>query len=127
MMLPQTINIASKALILAGILLLPTALHAQESILGTWLTGEDNDKVEIAQSGDDVTGKLIASDNPKATIGMEILTGLKLDDGKWTGKLYAPRKHKTFDATFVRTGSTLSIDVSAGMMSKKLTWNQATN
>jgi uncharacterized protein (DUF2147 family) len=114
-----------KVMVLIAVLGSPLSLAAEGTLDGTWQTGEDNSLVEVTEQGGVSTGKLVSSDNPKAKIGTEILRNFKLVDGVWTGTLYAAKRGKLYPATITPSADTLSINVSAGMMTKKVSWTKA--
>ena len=107
------------------ILFLSLTMHAQEALTGIWNMGEDNTKVEITKSNGIYEGRIASSDNANAKIGNLILKDVKLVNGKWKGKLYAPKKKEWFDAVLKVEGKKLLVTVKAGMMSKRLTWKKA--
>lgn len=113
-------NIVLTLCILSSII----AVHAQGSLKGIWNTGKDNTKIEITQEEDVYIGKIISSDNVNAKIGNQLLKDVRLVDGEWKGKLYAPKKKKWLDAVVKEENKQLFITVSAGFMSKTITWTQ---
>lgn len=99
-------------------------LSAQEMSTGIWLTGEENTKIETYEKQGVWYGKIKSSDNPKAKIGIDILKGFHLVDGKWEGQLYAAKRSKYFDAVIDPSNNVLHITVTAGLVKKKLTWSK---
>ena len=107
--------------------LITISILAQEMTTGIWLTGEDNTKIETYQKDGMWHGKIISSDNPKAKIGLDILTGFKKEGEEWVGKLYAAKRDKTLDAIISPQNEQLNITVSAGFFKKQLSWKRDTN
>jgi len=112
-----------------GIFLLSLAFYscslcADSAIDGVWQTGEDNSTVETFERDGEVFGKLVSSDNPKAKIGTEILRNFTETNGVWKGTLYAVKRDKLLNATIVPSANSLKINVSAGLMSQKLSWDR---
>lgn len=97
---------------------------AQSTLTGKWQTGEDNSIVQVEETSGVITGKLVSSDNPKAKMGTEILRDFKQAKGVWSGRLYAAKKDKLYDATLSLNTNTLNIKVSAGIVNKKLAWQR---
>jgi len=99
-------------------------VQAQESIEGIWLTEEGNSKVEIYQKGNGYFGKIIWLDqsankrgniitdrnNPdknlrnRQLVGIDMLQDLQYLNGKWYGKLYAPKRGLTMNTEIVAQG-----------------------
>ena len=102
-----------------------SGLSAQDFPEGIWLTGEENTKIETYEKAGAWYGKIVASDNPKAKIGNDILRGFRQEDGKWKGKLFAAKRGKILDAVIEPIEDDLNITVSAGFFSKTLVWKKA--
>ena len=98
--------------------------QAQASISGTWNMGTDNTKIEIAKDQGVSEGRIASSDNPKVKIGKLIIKDIKSKSGKWTAKLYSPKKDEWFDADLQRVDNELLVTISSGWMSKTLTWTK---
>lgn len=113
-----------KATVLTLMFCFPFSLAAQGTLEGSWQTGEDNSVVTVTGQDGVFTGKLVSSDNPKAKLGTEILRNFSLVDGVWTGKLWAAKRGKLYNATITPSADTLKINVSAGMMNKKVAWTK---
>ena len=101
-----------------------SALAAQDGLEGDWQTGEDNTVVRVTALDGVYTGKLLSSDNRKAKVGTEILRDFKPTDGAYKGTIYAVKRDKLMDATITPAGNVLNIKVSAGIVSKKLSWTR---
>ena len=98
------------------------SLSAQDITEGIWLTGEENTKIETYLKEGLWYGKIVSSDNPKATIGKDILIGFRKDNNQWIGNLYAARRDRIMDASMIALNEKLEITVSAGFLKKKLSW-----
>ena len=121
--------------------------HAQESIGGFWLTEEGNSKVEIYQKGDSYFGKIVwleqstdKNGNPvkdlnnsnrelknRQLLGIDMLTDLQAKNGKWYGKIYAPKRGLEMDVVLVSSGKDkLELNVSYRGFTRKQTWTRST-
>ncbi|WP_111672018.1 DUF2147 domain-containing protein [Algoriphagus litoralis] len=121
--------------------------HAQESIEGIWLTEEGNSKVEIYQKGDNYFGKIVwleqstdKNGNPvkdlynsnkelknRQLLGIDMLTDLQAKNGKWYGKIYAPKRGLEMDVVIVSSGKDkLELNVSYRGFTRKQTWTRST-
>ncbi len=104
----------------ATVLIASPALSA-EPVAGRWLTQEKDAIVEIAPCGTALCGRLVKFlvpppkgadqrdvNNPEASLrtrkllGMAILTGFTDAGKEWAGKIYDPRKGKTYTSKLVR-------------------------
>ena len=101
-----------------------SSLLAQDNLLGTWDTGNQNSLIEIYQGNQGYAGKVVSSDNPEAKVGMPIIKDLKCKDGKWTAKLYALKRKECYDAEMVVNDERLKITVSVGFFSKTINWSR---
>lgn len=109
------------------LLVISSQLAAQGELTGNWQTGEDNSVVEVTESNGIAVGKLVSSDNPKAIMGTEILRNVTQSNGVWKGKIWAAKRQKLMDATITPSADTLQIKVSAGMISRNVTWMRVNN
>ena len=92
------------------------------SIEGKWQTGVDNTVIETYEKDGAWYGKIISSDNPKASIGFDILRDFKVEGDSWKGQIYAVKKGKLLDAEINPAKDKLMIKVSSGLFSKDLEW-----
>ncbi|MEL6650411.1 MAG: DUF2147 domain-containing protein [Bacteroidota bacterium] len=100
------------------------SLKAQTAPLGVWNTGTDNAQIEIVEVDGNYVGTLIASDNPEAKIGKQLIKDFKPDGEGWTAKLYAPKRGEWIDASLETKDNLLLITVGSGLMSKTLKWTK---
>ena len=84
-----------------------------------------DEDIETYQKEGSWFGKVIASDNPKAKIGTDILRGFTQKNGEWKGKIFAAKRGKIMDAVIQPAKDLLNITVSAGFISKTLEWKRA--
>jgi len=122
-------------------------VHAQESIVGIWLTEEGNSKVEIYQRNDIYFGKIVWLDqsfdkngnpvtdrnNPNKNLqnrqlmGIDMLEDLQYRSGKWYGKLYAPKRGLKMDVVLVAPGmDTLELNISYRGFTRQQIWTRST-
>ena len=62
---------------------------SDKTIVGTWITLEDNTKIQIVEEKGMLIGKIKSSDNPNAQVGKLILKDLVKSGNTWTGKIFA--------------------------------------
>lgn len=121
--------------------------EAQETIEGFWLTGERNSKIEIYQKGDRYFGKVVWLDqstdkkgnpvtdrnNPdknlrnRQLIGIDMLEDLQYRNGKWHGKIYAPKRGLTMDVVIVaKEKDKLELNISYQGFTRQQIWTRST-
>lgn len=116
-----------KTFIFSSILILSVmAISAQESLTGTWNTGQENTIVEIAQTDGVFSGMIVSSDNANAKIGATMLRDLQVKGDKLSAEIFAAKKGKWFPATIKEEADKLNITIEAGMMKKTVEWTKAT-
>jgi len=96
--------------------------HSVALTTGVWLTGTDGGKIETYQKDEQWFGKLVASDNDKAPIGIDILRNFTLIDGQWQGEVYSIKRQQLADAIIEPNQDRLVIEVSIAFFSKTLEW-----
>lgn len=111
-------------ILFAVCILFSTLTTNAQSIAGIWNMGQDNTKIEITEGNGVYEGRVASSDNANAKIGSLILKDVKSVDGKWKGKLYAPKKKEWFDTTLKVAGKKLLVTVKSGLMSKTVEWTK---
>jgi len=97
--------------------------HGQEMTANTWLTGEQNTRVQTYQKDGKWYGKLVSSDNPKAPIGKDVLMGFVKVEGAWQGKVFALKRNEVLNGMITPHDHKLLIEVSVGFFSKVVQWN----
>ena len=106
-----------RGILVVLVLVTAQAAHANPSaIAGTWLSGDGDGLIEIVNSGDSITGRILGSamDDPgrpdkdlknpdpklrdRPLVGLQILGGFTYDgDGKWSGgQIYDPNTGNTY-------------------------------
>lgn len=95
---------------------------AQQDIIGKWSFGKKNNVIEIEQHNGIYSGKIITSDNPNAQIGKLIVKEVKQIEGKWEGKVYAPKREEWYDAEFTPKNNILEVKIKVGFFSKTIEW-----
>jgi uncharacterized protein (DUF2147 family) len=113
-----------KNLLVAIIVSLSFSIQAQSTLDGLWDTGEANTKINVSKKNSLWSGVVKASDI-KDDIGELILKDLKKDGGKWTGKIYAPKRKEWYDVEIIAQENNLKLKVSAGIFSKSLEWKKS--
>lgn len=102
----------------------PAVAVADVPMEGRWNTGDEGGVVEVYEKDGAIYGRLVAAENDEAPIGVLILRDFQRDDGTWTGRVYSPRRKRTYPAQLRLEGSKLVIRVRAGLISKTLTWTR---
>lgn len=97
---------------------------AQQDLTGKWAVGQENTYVEIEQIKGVYSGKIIASDNPKAKIGRLIVKDVKQTKNKWEGKVYAPKRQEWYDAELTPKENVLEIKIKVGFFSRTMEWQR---
>ncbi len=111
--------------VLSLVMTMAFSLSAQTNLTGVWNTGKENTKVKLYKNKSGVIyGKILSSDNSKVKIGKVLVKEVKLKDGKWVGKIYAPKQDKWYNAQFIPSKSTLKIKISSGWMTKEIEWKK---
>ncbi len=122
-------------------------VEAQEPVEGIWLTAEGNSKIEIYQRGDRYFGKIVwlnpstdrkgnpvvDRNNPdknlrnRQLMGIDMLEYLQYRNGKWYGKIYAPKRGLTMDAVIVaKEQDKLELNISYQGFTRQQVWTRAT-
>lgn len=129
-----------KVLMSLVLTVLSVAGYAQ-SVVGTWVTEGGDSQVEIYQSGDNLSGKIVwlkqGDDqldvhNPdkkmqsRKLVGVNILTGLTKKKGeKWEGgKIYNPKNGKTYKCSIWLEGNKLKVRGYVAMFHETQTWTR---
>lgn len=104
-----------------------TAAHAQtnaNNILGKWINNEKDRVLEFVQKGSTYEAIIKQAPDP-SLVGQKQITELSFSKSTYNGKLYLPKKGKTFPCTIsLNANGTMEITAKAGMMSKSQTWTR---
>ncbi len=102
-----------------------TITLAQEKAIteGVWLTGTDGGKIATYQKDGQWFGKLVASSNAGAPIGINVLRNFTLEDGQWQGEVYSIKRDQLAEAIIEPSNDKLVIEVSIAFFSKTLEWH----
>ena len=131
------------AAILATAILSAPALAASP-IVGRWITADGAAVVEVGRCGANVCGRVSriitvapgssATDvnNPlpalrsRSILGLNILTDFTDDGGSWRGRIYDPRKGKTYKSVIVRqSDGTLKVQGCIAIFCQTQVWTRA--
>ena len=100
---------------------------APAPIAGRWLTAEGKAVVDIAPCGQSLCGRIarvlkprpggpaVDVKNPDPALrtrpmaGLVILTGVRPDGDRWSGRIYDPESGKTYRSELTRAGETLTV------------------
>ncbi len=120
-------------------------VQGQDEITGTWLTQEQNSKVEIYKNGTEYFGKIVWLEKPmdnkgkpvtdknnpdknlksRPVMGLDMLQNLKYEEGKWVGKIYAPKRGFTLDAELMLEGnSQLKVKIFRWGFTREQVWTR---
>lgn len=106
-----------KFLVALGLMATSAMALAADPIVGVWQTYEDGQakaQVEITQTGNTFSGKIVHGNTAKAKeyVGKPVLTNVKaLGGGKYSGKAKDPRWGLGLGADIAVNGSSLTIKV----------------
>lgn len=121
------IKVAATSLLFALIFIVFSAsISAHDNIMtitqGVWLTDTDGSKIATYQKDNKWFGKLVASDNKEAPLGIDVLRNFTFIDGQWVGEIYSIKRDQLADAAIEPKGDKLVIEVSIAFFSKTLEW-----
>jgi uncharacterized protein (DUF2147 family) len=123
--------------------MLAAPAFAASPITGRWLTTDGSAVVAIAPCGAALCGRIaklnkapangpaVDANNPdpklktRPLVGMPILTGLMPSGDGWKGKIYDPKKGKTYSATVTRDGAKLKIQACVAVFCQTIAWTAA--
>ncbi|SFW79279.1 DUF2147 domain-containing protein [Chitinophaga sancti] len=101
---------------LALLVLLITTSFTPDTILGKWTNPDKNKELTLVKNGNIYTG---------TAEGKDILQNLVYNNGTYTGKVYLPKRNKTFPCTIILKGNdTMEIKVQAGFVSQTKVWTR---
>ncbi|USZ14255.1 DUF2147 domain-containing protein [Moraxella sp. FZLJ2107] len=126
---------SSKLMAIGAGLALSASAFAADGIVGHWQTYEDGQPkavVQISQSGNTFTGKIVEGNTAKAKtyVGRTVITGLKADGGgKYSGgKITDPVNGKTYDLNATLKGSKLDLKggykIAGKVVGRSQTWQK---
>ena len=129
-----------KKVFLSLVLTIMSVAGYAQSVVGTWVTEDGDSQVEIYQSGDNLSGKIVwlkqGDDqldvhNPdkkmqsRKLVGVNILTGLTKKGEKWEGgKIYNPKNGKTYKCSIWLDGSELKVRGYLGVFYETQVWKR---
>lgn len=126
-------------------LMMISIVHGQDEITGTWLTQEQNSKVEIYRNGTGYFGKIVWLEKPtdnkgepvadknnpdknlknRPIMGLDMLQDLQYQEGTWVGKIYAPKRGFTLDVELMLEGEDqLKVNVSRWGFTREQLWTR---
>lgn len=122
------------------------AQQTQDNIIGTWINDTQDAHIEIYEQQGVFYGKIVwlknktngkgepitDRNNPdkslrnQSIIGLEIISGLRYNEGKWIdGTIYSPKRGQTLDCSATLTQvDTLSLKVSKSFFSATKIWKR---
>lgn len=100
-------------------------VNAQESLQGSWNTGQDNTIVEFSQEDEKWIGRIQSSDRKDVEIGKTILKDLEKQGDSWKGKIYVVKRQKWTNVKITPRDTQLDLVVSAGFAKKAIQWLKA--
>jgi uncharacterized protein (DUF2147 family) len=125
-------------------MMIPSVAQAAQPITGRWITNDNSAVIAIADCGGKMCGtiaKLLKAPpkgppvdalNPNPTLrtrsltGLPILTDLTPTGNTWTGRVYDPKKGKTYKAVVARDPSgVLKVKGCVGAFCQTQTWKPA--
>lgn len=109
---------------IAGLFTAADAQTNADAVLGKW-TNEDKSRViEFIKNGDNYNAVIKeAPDN--SMVGKNQLTDLVYKNGSYSGKVYLPKKGKSYPCTVsLKSNGSLELTAKAGFMSKSQIWTR---
>ncbi len=118
-------------------------LLASQPITGRWLTDSKDGIIQIGRCGETLCGRLHRSlvpieppgtdiKNPdpalreRRILGLAVLSGLRLEDGKWQGQAYDPKTGRSYRATVERVSDgALKVTGCLAIFCRTVTWTRA--
>jgi uncharacterized protein (DUF2147 family) len=122
-------NLAAIALLVVSTLFaVANKGYAQTSgpdvILGKWVNEDKTRTMEFVRNGTLYDGVIVSADN-KEIVGKTVMIGLKYSGSDYQGKLFLPKRGKTFPCTAkLNDNNTMEITGNAGFASKSKTWTR---
>lgn len=97
---------------------------APDNINGQWTNEDKTMAVAFSKAGTVYKGVVVKGPNT-ANVGKELLTDLVYKDGRYTGRIYLPKKNKKYPCTIVlKSDNTMEITVSVGFISQTKKWSR---
>jgi hypothetical protein len=97
---------------------------SDKTIVGTWITMEDNTKIQIEEEKGMLIGKIKSSDNPNAQVGKLILKDLVKSGNTWTGKIFAVKRKEWIDVEITSDNNSLNLKIQYGIVTRNLIWKR---
>ena len=132
-------SIAGLALVIA----ISAPAFAAQPIAGRWLTTDGGAVIAIGPCGAALCGRIaklikgppsgppVDAMNPDARlrtrplVGTPILTNLVPDGDSWKGKIYDPKRGKTYNVTVSRDGAKLKLQACVAVFCQSFNWTAA--
>lgn len=109
---------------IAGLFTAAKAQTNANDILGKWSNEDKNRVLEFVQNGSTYEAIIKQAPDP-SLVGQKQLTGLSFSKSSYNGKLYLPKKGKSYPCTItLNANGTMELTAKAGMMSKSQTWTR---
>ena len=97
---------------------------SDKTIVGTWITLEDNTKIQIVEEKGMLIGKIKSSDNPNAQVGKLILKDLVKSGNTWIGKIFAVKRKEWIDVEITSDNNSLNLKIQYGIVTRNLIWKR---
>ena len=97
-----------------------------DTILGKWKHPEKAVIVEIAESDGLLTGHVVSTPQGPPQKAVAIFRDLRFapDEGVWKGRIFVPERGREVNATWRADAGQLSIAVSVGTFTRRITWSR---
>lgn len=98
-----------------------------DAIRGVFLNKDSGRKIEVYKENNQYFGKIteLGKEGGKAQVGTIVLKNLTYTEGKWSGKVYAPKRDSDYPVVITLPDpGTMSIRVNAGIITRTLTWKR---
>lgn len=102
------------------------AADASNAILGKWKDEDYGAIVEVTRQGEVFTGRILSTPLEGVKPGTVTFRGLRYarGDDEWVGRVYAPNRDSTYDATWRIDEGQLAMKVTFGPFWKTVMWSR---
>lgn len=132
------------ALLISSLFISMSAFAGADAIVGKWLTDDGKGHIEVYQKDGKYFGKIVGGQkgesnvdqhNPdealrsRPLVGLDVLTNLEFDadDNEWvSGKIYDPKKGKTYKAKAWMEDGNMHVRGSLAFFGKTVVWTPLT-
>lgn len=98
--------------------------NANDSILGKWINEDKTKIIEFKKNGSKYEAYVVKSNNHDL-VGKRMIYDLVFDGKKYNGKVFMPKRNKTFNCIIsIKNSNVMNLTANAGYMSQSKTWTK---